>query len=505
MPDRILIIDDDYDMCLLLQRFLGKHGFDTTIQHKGQRGIATYLEQPFDAVICDYRLGDMDAVRVLNAIREQDPNVLFIVITGYSNTRTAVEIMKMGACDYIGKPLVPEELLNILRQSLARRNAVPTEPKATTTGRIKSPSIPGKQVMLSETSGNLYTDSQSDAMQNVYKLIAVVAPTNYNVILYGESGTGKEVAARMIHEQSLRRNRPFVAIDCGILSRELAASELFGHIKGAFTGAQQDREGHFALANGGTLFLDEVANLPGEVQTTLLRVIQERKFRPVGSGKEQNADVRIIVASNESLAEAHRKGRFREDLYYRFNEFMIHLPPLRQRKEDILPLAQLFMRQAAEETGSKPAGFDRSVQALMRDYPWPGNLRELRNLIRRAVLLTESGQFVTLDTFPPEFVDPEHWKSSDSTLSTEPVNVVDERLEASEPDLSAGESSLEKVEDVISEFDRLKGAASKAEYNAILQALKLANFNKKKAAAILKIDRKTLYNKLKNFRLRYSF
>ena len=411
--------------------------------------------------------------------------------------------MKMGACDYIGKPLVPEELLNILRQSLARRHAT-AEVKTSNAASAKSLSFPGKPMMPPETTGNLYTSSQSDAMQNAYKLISVVAPTNYNVILYGESGTGKEVAARMIHDQSLRRNRPFVAIDCGILSRELAASELFGHIKGAFTGAQQDREGHFALANGGTLFLDEVANLPGEVQTTLLRVIQERKFRPVGSGKEQCADVRIIVASNESLAEAHRKGRFREDLYYRFNEFMIHLPPLRQRKEDILPLAQLFMRQAAEETGSMPAGFDRSVQTLMRDYPWPGNLRELRNLIRRAVLLTEPGQPITLETFPPEFVDPEHWQSSDP-LSAEPAAIPEGRLEASEPDLSAGESSLEKVEDVISEFDRLKGAASKAEYNAILQALKLANFNKKKAAAILKIDRKTLYNKLKNFRLRYSF
>jgi two-component system response regulator HydG len=337
-------------------------------------------------------------------------------------------------------------------------------------------------------------------MQKVYRMVDVVAPTNYNVILYGESGTGKEVIARMIHEKSLRRNRPFVAVDCGILSRELSGSELFGHVKGAFTGALYDRDGHFATANGGTLFLDEVANLPPEVQTTLLRVIQERRFRPVGSSREQPADVRVVVASNESLIEAHQKGRFREDLYYRFNEFMILLPPLRERKEDIIPLAQLFMQKAGEETASKPAGFERNVYSFLREYSWPGNLRELKNMIRRAVLLTAPDQLINLEVFPPEL-----WNTANTdetarkTIYTngQPQPVADSYLQ--------DEPGFEGQEDITTVYDRLKGAANKAEYQAILEALKKANFNKKKAAAILNIDRKTLYNKLKNFRLRYSY
>lgn len=492
MSERILIIDDDLDMCLLLQRFLSKHGYATTVQYKGQRGIAAYQQEAFDAVICDYRLGDMDAMRVLEALQTHDPEVKFIVITGYSNTRTAVEIMKLGACDYISKPLVPEDLLKVVRQSIDNKpvqaETKPGQPRLGAAGKTVS------------SSPKLYTESRSEAMRKVFSLIGIVAPTDYNVILYGESGTGKEVAARMIHEQSLRRNRPFVAIDCGILSRELAASELFGHVKGSFTGAQQDREGHFATAHGGTLFLDEVANLPAEVQTTLLRVIQERRFRPVGSNKEMVADVRIIVASNESLAEAYRSGKFREDIYHRFNEFMIQLPALRNRSEDIIPLAELFLTQACEETGRVTTGFEKAVMERLQTYAWPGNLRELRNVVRRCVLLTGNDQCITMECFPHELLAPaavqQHIEELPSTENDLLTNDTDMGTDM--------EPTMENVEDVISQFYRLKGAASKAEYNAILQALKLANFNKKKAAAILKIDRKTLYNKLKNFRLRFT-
>jgi len=487
MPGRLLIIDDDHDMCLLLQRFLEKNGFEVMVQHKGQKGIAAYQAARFDAVICDYRLGDMDAIHVIKSIHQTDPAAVIIVITGYSNTRVAVEVMKLGARDYISKPLVPDELLAVLRQALDTPvSSVMVSPPA---GKVSPQSMPAAE---------FYTKTKSPAMQEVYRMIDVVAPTNYNVILYGESGTGKEVVARMIHEKSLRSDQSFVAVDCGILSRELSASELFGHVKGAFTGALYEREGHFAMANGGTLFLDEVTNLPSEVQTTLLRVIQERRFRPVGSSREQPADVRVVVASNESLMDAHQKGRFREDLYYRFNEFTIALPPLRERKEDILPLAQLFMRKAGEETTHMPSGFERSVHSFLREYPWPGNLRELKNVIRRAVLLTPPDQLISPEAFPAELWNTIHGEKTASTAE-EPLHpAVDNLLPEEEP-------GFEDKEDITTVYDRLKGAANKAEYQAILQALKKANFNKKKAAAILNIDRKTLYNKLKNFRLRYSY
>lgn len=488
MLNRILIIDDDPDICLLLQRFLTKKGYETTAHHKGIRGIAAYKSGSFDAVICDYRLGDMDALRVINEIREINPAAAIFVITGYSDTRTAVEVMKLGARDYLTKPIVPDELMRVLQQALAER----------TTPAVVKEQVSAPAVMKEE----IYTSSKSESMLNAYKLINIVAPTNYNVILYGESGTGKEVAARLIHERSNRRDRPFVAVDCGILSRELAASELFGHVKGSFTGAMQDRDGHFTEAYGGTLFLDEVANLPPDVQTTLLRVIQERRFRPVGSSKEMPADVRIIVASNESLSEAHHKGKFREDLYYRFNEFMIHLPPLRDRKEDMIPLAELFMRRAEAETGIEIDGISKEVKARLKEYRWPGNLRELRNVIRRAVLLTTPGTQLSLESFPPEFTAAE--KEDDDSLDEKFFSIEEGVFPVTDDDLMEPMEVMGVGRAVSQDFDRLKGAANKAEYLAILQALKMVNFNKKKAAALLKIDRKTLYNKLKNFRMKYS-
>ncbi len=493
MPSHILIIDDDQDICALLQRFLEKKGFITSVYHKGQRGIAAYKLGTFDAVICDYRLGDMDAIKVINEIRDIDADAAIIVITGYSDTRTAVEVMKLGARDYITKPLVTDELMRAIDNLLPAKesNSEGSGNTAMNTGAGSRGT--GKQISTSD----IFTRTRSEAMQNVYKLISVVAPTQYSVILYGESGTGKEVAARMIHEQSNYANGPFVAVDCGILSRELAASELFGHVKGAFTGATNDRIGHFAEANGGTLFLDEVANLPADVQTTLLRVIQERKFRPVGSNKEQPANVRIIVASNESLMEANAKGKFREDLYYRFNEFTIHLPPLRHRKEDIIPLAELFMKHAADEIGVTIAGMEKEVKEKLRRYHWPGNLRELKNLMRRAVLLTGRDDIIKLESFPPEF-------TGNSLMPEEPGNSNKGESGDGIPETGIIEADLNSPATRKSRFDQLKGAAHTAEYNTILQALKEVNFNKKKAAALLKIDRKTLYNKLKNYQMKHS-
>jgi two-component system response regulator HydG len=309
----------------------------------------------------------------------------------------------------------------------------------------------------------------------LYKQVDVVAPTNYSVILYGESGTGKEVIALTIHQRSNRRSKPFLTVDCGTLSRELAASELFGHIKGSFTGALADKEGIFEAAEGGTLFLDEVTNLPLDVQATLLRVIQERKFKRVGTNKDITTDVRVIVASNENLQEAYRKGKFREDLYHRFNEFSISIPPLRERREDIPAFSAFFLEQVCGELQKELDGFEEEVMQLFLNYDWPGNLREFRNVIRRAALLSTSGK-ITANVLPWEIIgnpvqSPIHQDSHQPAVS-----------------LAAKEGIID-----------LRDVASHAEYETIMSVLKQVKFNKTKAAEVLKIDRKTLYNKIRYY------
>ncbi|HVV06398.1 MAG TPA: sigma-54 dependent transcriptional regulator, partial [Puia sp.] len=396
---RILIIDDDMDMCNLLGRFLGKKGFETEAAHNGNKGIAKFKESRFDIVLCDFRLGDKEGREVLKEIKQIDPHAIVIIITGYSDIKTAVDVIKAGAFDYITKPLIPEEVLNVIGRALQQ-----SETGMSDTAR------PAMTAQVSGAKRKSSTDDdflvgQSPATRELYRQIELVAPTNYSIILYGESGTGKEVIARTIHQYSARKDKPFVAMDCGTLSKELAGSELFGHVKGAFTGALSDKEGHFELANGGTLFLDEVANLSYEIQAALLRVIQERKFKRVGGLKEMDVDVRIIVASNENLQESYRKGKFREDLFHRFNEFSIVLPALRYRKEDIPLFAEFFLAKANKELNKEDVGgFEPEVMQIFMNYAWPGNLREFRNVVRRAALLT-SGSLVNTKVLPPEIAD----------------------------------------------------------------------------------------------------
>lgn len=383
--------------------------------------------------------------------------LLILIITGYSDIRPAIEVTRLGAFDYIPKPLVPEEVLKLLKKM--------TDPDFATGQAARN--------VQTDTASFLqqYYVGKSKTVQDVYHQVSVVAPTNYSVILYGESGTGKEVIARTIHHSSTRSDQPFVALDCGTLSRELAASELFGHVKGAFTGALQDKEGHFEMANGGTLFLDEIGNLTPDIQAILLRIIQERKFKRVGGTKEISIDIRIIVASNENLKAACSNGKFREDLFHRLNEFAIHLPALRHRKDDIGPLAEFFLKKSCEESAKTITGFSEAAFAAFLRYDWPGNLRELRNAVRRAVLLTEDNGTVNEEALLIEGADPKE--------------ITDNPAEnGQQPD---------------SEKDLLKEVAGRAEYNAIMTVLKKVNFNKKKAAEVLNIDRKTLYNKLKLF------
>jgi len=468
MKKRILIIDDDFDMCALLSRFLDKKGYLTEVAHNGAKGLAKFNEEHFDIVLCDFRLGDKDGKDVLQKIKEVKPKTIVIIITGYSDIKTAVDVIKLGAFDYITKPLIPDEVINVIEKSLA----APVDESAPKPQTNNEPSKNKKAYVVSENKD--YLIGQDGATAKVYKQIEIVAPTNYSVILYGESGTGKEVIAKTIHQSSHRRGKPFVAMDCGTLSKELSGSELFGHVKGAFTGAVTDKEGHFEMANGGTLFLDEVSNLAKDVQASLLRVIQERKYKRVGGNKEMDVDVRIIVASNENLQEAYQKGKFREDLYHRFNEFSINLPALRDRKDDIPLFAEFFLDKTNEELQKTILGYEDEVKEMFMNYSWPGNLREFRNVVRRAVLLTPNG-YINSKVLP--------WEITQS-------------LQQQEIHQNGHDEFAENMDISYKPVD-LKDAAAKAEYETIMNVLKEVNFNKTKAAEILKIDRKTLYNKIK--------
>lgn len=465
--NKILIIDDDLDMCALLSRFLNKKGYETATAHNASKGLSKFNEAHFDIVLCDFRLGDKDGKDVLLKIKDLKPATVVIIITGYSDIKIAVDVIKHGAFDYITKPLIPDEVLNVIEKA---GNAPLQEPvKKKATGVKVQENAPEVEIHIDDD----YMMGEDESIIRVYNQVGIVANTNYSVILYGESGTGKEVIAKTIHENSPRKNAPFIAMDCGTLSKELAGSELFGHVKGAFTGAVTDKVGHFELANGGTLFLDEVANLGREVQASLLRVIQERKFKRIGGTKESDVDVRIIVASNENLQEAYQKGKFREDLYHRFNEFSIKLPPLRERKEDVLLFAKFFLEKTNKELGKNIEGYDDEVNQIFQNYPWPGNLRELRNVVRRAALLT-NGNVIKKSVLPWEIIQSSASQNGNDTMVGEAEAI-----------------SVDKKE------TDLKDAAAKAEYDTIMNVLKEVNFNKTKAAEILKIDRKTLYNKIK--------
>ncbi len=480
----IFIIDDDMDMCQLLCNFLKRKGFTASSASSGKKGLEAVKENNFDLVLCDFRLGDMDGKEVLQQIKAIHPQLPVVILTGYSDVKMAVEVMRMGAFDYITKPLVPEEIIKMINKAL--EDGANPSPAAAFNGRADNKK--DKNAVSDDDDIMIGKDKYTVQM---YKDIQVVAPTDYSIIIYGESGTGKEVIAKTIHKNSKRKNKPFMAVDCGTISRELAASELFGHVKGSFTGAFADKVGLFEAANGGTIFLDEIANLPLDVQVVLLRVIQERKFKKVGDSRDIETDVRIIVASNENLQDAYKAGKFREDLYHRFNEFSISIPPLRKRKDDIIPFAHFFLEKTSKELGKTFDGFEDEVLQLFLNYSWPGNLREFRNVIRRASLLSSSGK-INSNVLAWEIV-------GSSPTAGEPVSSISTvtdatRAEDTPPETSASTASAEPV------FD-LKNAASDAEYKTILNALKQVKFNKVKAAKLLNIDRKTLYNKLKNYEL----
>lgn len=466
MKKKVLIIDDDIEMCTLLSGFLIRNNYDVEVAYSGLQGISKFKQSNFDIVICDFRLGDKDGKDVLMEIRAHNSNTIVLIITGYSDIKIAVEVIKLGAYDYITKPLIPDEVLNVLKSAIARFNA---SEKSTGESLKRGYAV---------TEDSNFLIGKAASTKELYRQVEIVATTDYSIILYGESGTGKEVIAKKIHDLSSRKNKPFVAMDCGTLSKELAGSELFGHVKGAFTGAQSDKEGHFEMANEGTLFLDEVANLSYDIQASLLRVIQERKFKRIGGTKEIPVDIRIIVASNENLQDAYGKGKFREDLYHRFNEFSIHLPPLRQRIEDIPLFADYFLKNTCAELKKNITGFTKEVISMFTNYTWPGNLREYRNVIRRSVLLCND-DIISVDLLPVEIIE----QFRNKEIKTDGATVM----------------NYSDILPTIKKDVYLKDTAAKAEYEAIMNVLKEVNFNKTKAAIILNVDRKTLYNKIKNY------
>jgi len=456
----LLIVEDDRTFAKIISAFLQKNDFEVEVCMKGQEALKRLEDKKFDLVITDFRLPDTTGIEVLRHLKEQNIQIPTILMTGYSDIRIAVKAMKLGAHDYIVKPINPDELLLTVQGAL--KSVQPASPSGST---LKS------NPLSSNTQSFGFLKGISEASKNLYEQVQLVAPTPLSVIVLGESGTGKEFVARMIHQLSSRAAAPFVALDCGALSKELAASELFGHLKGAFTGALSDKAGQFEEANGGTIFLDEIGNLSYEVQVKLLRAIQERKIRRVGSNKDIEVDVRIIAATNEDLVQQSRQGDFREDLYHRLNEFSLKISPLRERKKDIIHYAQHFLEMANQELGKAVQGFEENVADIFNKYPWYGNLRELKNVVKRAVLLTK-GTHIAQETLPTELVQ-----------------------EALYPDSRPlEESSPEEGKD-------LRKNQEQMEKDLILKALLEAKYNKTKAARLLNIDRKTLYNKMERYNI----
>lgn len=482
--NNILVIDDDVDICSLLNRFLSKNGFHVTTAYTGKSALESIINAVPDIVLCDFRLEDMNGSELLEKIKQNNSHVPVIIMTGYSDVRTAVNIMKSGAFDYVTKPLLPEEILLTLKRALNDKKEEPSSPSMN--GALNGAAA--EEPRKSKKFKSKYVFGKSATFKVILDQIQLVAPTNFSVIIYGESGSGKESVASEVHNNSSRANKPFVAIDCGSLSRELASSELFGHEKGSFTSAISQKIGSFELANGGTVFLDEIGNLSYDIQVALLRVVQERKMRRVGGTKDIDLDVRIIVASNERLSDLCKKGKFREDLYHRFNEFSIEVPALRNRQDDILMFAEFFLEKTNAELNKNVGGFSDDVIQIFHNYNWPGNLRELHNVIKRSTLLS-SGKLIEVAALPFEIT---HFEKLNFEVP-EPAAV--------EQSVAQSPQHAEAVKKNIPLNDYgMKHASIDAEFELIVEALKKCNYNKSKAAQLLNIDRKTLYNKMKQYK-----
>lgn len=455
----ILIIEDDLTFGLMIQKWLNRKGFVAN-KSSSLRETRHLLEETTpDLILSDLRLPDGDGISLLSHLRDEGLTTPFIVMTSYAEVENAVLAMKAGATDYIAKPFPPDLLLEKISEALRSSKLSAVNEVAGATSQGQEPSAPDKAAVHdAETSTPIYIEGESEASKLLYRYVDLVAPTPMSVLILGASGTGKEYVARRIHAKSPRHDKPFFALDCGAIPREVAASEFFGYRKGAFTGADCDKQGAFEAVNGGTLFLDEMGNLPYDIQVQLLRALQQRVVRPLGSTEEIPIDIRLVCATNEDLAQRVRDGQFREDLYHRINEFTILMPELKDRGSDLFLFANLFMRQADEELGRHVSGFTQAAQSLLASYSWPGNLRELNNVVKRATLLAQ-GELIGTDELRLT-MNPEVPVSTTAPLHDDAT-----------------------------------------ERQLIADALRAARGNKSKAARLLEVDRKTLYNKLKKYGL----
>lgn len=456
--EKILIVEDDLSFGTIIQAWLRKKGFEVEKTTSVKSAIAAWEEtakqgnaaRGFDLVLSDLRLPDKDGIFLLRWMREHGMKVPFIVMTSYAEIQNVVLAMKSGATDYIAKPFHPDILLDKIHEALNARKQ-----------SANSTSMPEDGGAKDDQSANppKYIEGESEASRKLYSYVSLVAPTPMSVLILGASGTGKEYVARRIHELSPRAGKPFFALDCGAIPKDVAASEFFGHVKGAYTGAEDDKKGAFEMANGGTLFLDEMGNLSYEVQVQLLRALQERKVRPLGSNKEIEVDIRLVCATNENLAERVAEGAFREDLFHRINEFTIYMPELKQRGSDIFLFADLFIRHANKELNRQVEGLDDKAKAMIASYGWPGNLRELNNVMKRATLLA-TGRYIGVKELEQGMA---HIQVP--TAMQPPTTLHDEQTER------------QRIE----------------------AALNAAGGNKSKAAQMLAVDRKTLYNKMRKY------
>lgn len=460
---QILIVEDDLAFGTMLQTWLKKKGFDVekvTNVGAAARWLTEGGADSVNLILSDLRLPDHDGLFLLTWMRKRNIAVPFIVMTHYAEVQNAVLAMKSGAADYIAKPVQPDILLQKINDALQAASAA--TPVSQPVSAASAPvSVSSTNAAASDTTSNAsasvpkYLEGKSEASRQLYDYVRLVAPTPMSVLILGASGTGKEYVARRIHELSARKDKPFFALDCGAIPKDVAASEFFGHKKGAFTGADADKRGAFEVANGGTLFLDEVGNLSYDVQVQLLRALQERRIRPVGGDRELTVDIRLVCATNENLEQAVAEGRFREDLYHRINEFTIYMPQLRERGNDIFLFADLFIRQANAELQRQVDGLDAAAAELLVQHSWPGNLRELNNVMKRAVLLARGRQIT----------------AAELQQAMGPVR----------------QNAVPTLHDEADERQRIE------------EALRQTGGNKAKAARLLGIDRKTIYNKMEKW------
>jgi two-component system response regulator HydG len=442
---KILLVEDDTAFCDMLAKFLVRKSFEVETAYSAEEALSKIETEKLDLIITDLRLPNYDGIELMMQFKKKLPTVPVVLMTGYSDVSTAVKAMKNGASDYISKPFNPDEVLLVIENALKNQKQatqINPEKNSEKKPKVKSDFVTGI----------------SAASKKLSEYIKLVSPTDISVLIIGESGTGKEVIAKSIHQNSNRKEQVFIAVDCGTIPKDLAASEFFGHVKGSFTGAISDKVGYFEAANGGTIFLDEIGNLSYDNQIQLLRALQERKIKPVGSTKEIEVDVRVLAATNEDLREAVKKGEFREDLYHRINEFTFDSPALRNRGEDILLFADYFLEKSNQQLNKEIIGFSSEVISVFQNYAWPGNLREMQNCVKRATLLTQ-GEFIEKSVLPAEFFEVAKTSSTD-------------------------EFSL-----------------SKNEKDLIISTLAKTNNNKTETAKLLNINRKTLYNKLKLYNL----